>query len=171
MLKRKVLVSFLMVSLFALSSMLLTACKDVNGGGVVEKENGGKATFGFQMKCETGEDDKAQVTGQVQFHDHDEKMHIHAVPDAVEWGYCSDSEEAAKLPDIVKDKKAITYSGTYTPRSKKLGPGGRFDLTVTDTDESGKDKGDTFELTLKGGVYGGYHLKGTLRSGNIKAKE
>lgn len=171
MLKRKVLVSCLMVSLFAVTSLFLTACKDVNGGGYIEKENGGKVTFGFQMKCDTDENGNANVTGQVQFHDHDENMKIHAVPDAVPDGQCADSESEDLPAELLGGNNEISYTGTYTPRPEKLGPGGKFTVTVTDTGATGKDKGDTFEISLNGGIYDGYHLKGNLKGGNIKSKE
>lgn len=171
---KKVFTNCLMLGAFAVSSLFIAGCRDSNGGGFIEKADGEKATFGFQLKCDTDESGAAKVTGKIQFNDHGAKVNLHGVPDAVPMNSCTDAVVDSSLgidsPSLGIDLRAGQYSGTYAPHPAKLGQGGRFSVVVNDSGASGKDKNDSFSIKLSGGVYDGYQVSGFLKGGNIKVK-
>lgn len=149
----------LIVMVFAIVALVMVGCNDINGGGWIKKSNGKKANFGFNFKCKCDDNGHANVSGQLQFNDHEKGVKFHGVADSVPWNTCGGSSS----------EWVGQYSGSYTPQPRKLGKGGRFEIYLEDKGESGPSKGDYFKLDLIGGIHGGYSLEGTLEGGNIQA--
>ncbi len=159
--KNRHFASSLMVVVFAIVALVVVGCNDINGGGWIKKSNGKKANFGFNFKCKGEGLGNAEASGQLQFNDHETGVKFHGVVDSVPENTCGGAAKALEGH----------YLGSYTPQPRKLGKGGRFViyLAAKDKGESGPSKGDSFELSLTGGIYDGYSLHGTLEGGNIQA--
>lgn len=156
--KNRRFVSSLMVMVFAVVALVVVGCNDINGGGWIKKSNGKKANFGFNFKCKCDDFGNVEVSGQLQFNDHEKGVKFHGVADSVPWNTCGG----------LSSKWAGEYLGSYTPQPRKLGEGGRFEIYLEDRGEPGHSKGDYFRLSLTGGIYDGYSLDGTLEGGNIQ---
>lgn len=163
--KNKRFTNSLIVIVFAIVALVVVGCKDnkINGGGYILKTNGQKVNFGFNFKCKCGDSvdvygipDVSEVSGQLQFNDHEKGVRFHGVADSV--------------PDICSQNEWMgEYCGSYTPQPRKLGKGGRFSLYLEDKGEPGYSKGDFFRLKLTDGIWADYSIAGFLAGGNIQA--
>ncbi len=140
-------------------ALVMVGCTTVRGGGWVTSATGtGKATFGFQLVCNGDETTTAQVSGQLQYHDPGANVRLHGQADAVPFSTCTNNGVEGR------------FFGRYTPQPQSRGPGGEFEIVAQDLGERGPSKGDTFQITLTGGVYDGYTNEGVVGGGNIQAK-
>ena len=166
--KNRLFARSLVVIVFAVIALALAGCDqdDMTGGGWIELDSGKKANFAFNFKCKSADNGNAKVSGQLQYNDHETGVRFHGVADSlIDGGTCNG----------LLDTWEGHYFGTYTPQPRKLGEGGRFEITVVDGDKNGPSKGDTLTLTLHSGCYAPYTMNttfaedGTIKSGTIKS--
>lgn len=121
------------------------------GGGWILSGDG-KATFGFQLTCDS---ETGNVQGQFQFRDHARGVGFHGVlQDHIDG--CT-----VTIPsDIPETEPMLAYKGQYTPQPKNAGDQG--DLLLKLGEQS------CLSITLTGGAHDGYALSGCLEKGNIR---
>lgn len=128
-------------------ALVLLACK---GSSILESATGhGRAAVTFEVTCEAG-----LAAGQFTLHDGPADVHFRAESQAS----LSDCDEQ---PDFFTG----TTTGTYEPIPPGRGEGGTFTLSVVDLEPRGPSGSDTFDLTLEGGIYDGYHNEGSWLHG------
>jgi hypothetical protein len=162
---------------FGVVALVAVGCKETTGGGWIpvhyDWSKGfpptysddllGKATFDFQMRCETV-DGRAAFTAEVQYNDQYNNVEFHATGHTDYSRSCEDLDDMAELFDAMNRFK---LSGTYRPQPR--GKEGRFTLYVVDDGEPGiADPVDYFHIRLYGGQYGYYMNEGRLNGGNMQ---
>ena len=147
--------SALLVLLFA-SFLASTACKFTGGGWLFAPQGTGKATFSFNAQCDKH---TATIKGQGQYSDKVNRVNVHLIPTTIPFLQGECIPEVSFSPGF--------FSGTYTPQPK-TGPGGTFEVIISDGGEPGPSTGDYYSLTLTGGIYDGYHNEGQLQGGNVQ---
>ena len=158
--------------------VVITGCHKVTGGGWIAGVNGGKATFGFQVRCVTDEfGDPAQFEGQFQFNDHRAGVRFHGDVNAnlsyigfpEEWS-CSDIVEFVNPPEELGH---AVFQGQCT---SPAGTTGTFSVEVMDNGTPGSVAGDI--ITVQSPAYGffgtpctddlqPYSNSGVIGGGNI----
>lgn len=135
-------------------AVALTACHYVGSGTVASASGHGKATFSFNLDCPTG--GKTQ-TGTLVYIDNADNVMVRAtVTGTPNSSVCwSNSEDEGD------------FNGTYVPLTGK-GAGGTFTLEVTPGNAVLNPGDATFDLSLSGGVYGGYSNNGPVLAGTIR---
>jgi hypothetical protein len=153
-------------------------CLKTSGGGVMELENGGKATLGFQAACRNVQLDGGpfvgRVTGNFQFKDRDQHRSFHTkvdyIPALITGGALGVScEEIDAALAGTGFEQAFAMVGAYTPQPTNSGPGGTA-LIIVGNDPINSipcQDGDVVQLQLAGGVYDGYSALGCVDRGNI----
>ncbi len=126
-----------------------------------------KATFGFQMVCQKDANGEPVVSGQLEYQDHrpwnGKSVSFHgAVTGQAE--FLGPDGKAIECPT---DRQAA-FSGKYTPQPESIGEAGTFTVQVEDAGKDGPSEGDTFTISLSGGIFDGYQQSGTLVGGNVK---
>jgi hypothetical protein len=185
----------------ALAALLtLGACRATGGGylppaGVFQ----GRAEFGFNFTCEVEPEKKrAVVRGTVTYHDSGpvtiglktfpDGIRIHGTVDP----FFIENIDLTNLPPEVDPTGPITcaeadvslgleglgyarFEGEYRsqdrtiPATKRTG---RFQVDVQDMGEPPPSiEGDSFDILLTGGEYGGYNRFGFVEGGNIQVED
>ncbi len=149
-------------------------CTTARGGGsilIADNEKNPKtphkATFGFQMVCTQQPGEDPCVSGQLEYQDHrpwkSKSVSFHGVLTGQTPFIGPDGQ-----PLEVTNENQAAFAGTYKPQPESLGEGGTFVVQVQDFGKKGPSDGDTFSITLCGGVFDGYTQSGSLVGGNIK---
>lgn len=180
--------SMIVIALSGAVALSMTACKKSSGGGFIPLESGSKATFGYQAKCENiaypvdstnPELFVAQITGQFQFKDHDQKVSFHGNINSIPYEEDNEFTSCEAIDQLVNSggeiqafSKSMYFSGTYQPQPKKAGDGGTFTALVSDEESSANTvlcdgNSDFISLEIESGVYSGYSAQGCLEGGNI----
>jgi hypothetical protein len=184
-----------LILVLGLVALATASCKKAAGGGIVGvfydywEENEidrlsdvplGKATFGFNMKCQdvpTENREQALVTGQLQYNDHYNKIKFHGrfedvtILDAT----CAGLGKQSSNNDFVA-------MGIYTTQHKgqfEETDSGSFYLYVLDNGEPGSSDADEFIIQIISGPYAGYtnfnptktSKRTELQGGNIQVFE
>ena len=151
--------------------LLAAGCERATGGGFIRSDTGeGKATFGFNARCETTtlEDGReAAVTdGQLQYHDHAANVKFHAELEAFAIISPSPPDRCEAFdPGATTDQ----FFGGYRAEGGPEEAEGLVILTVRDNGEPGIN-GDEVRVDLIGGRYSGYSNSGTIEGGNIQVR-
>jgi hypothetical protein len=184
-----------LILVLGLVALATASCKKAAGGGLVGvfydywEENEidrlsdvplGKATFGFNMKCQdvlVGDSEQALITGQLQYNDHYNKIKIHGRFEDVRihQATCAGLAEASSNNDF-------GAMGIYRSRNKEQyeeTDSGFFYVYVLDNGEPGASDADEFIIQIISGPYAGYtNLNPTkiskrteLQGGNIQVFE
>ena len=181
--KKRIFTICIMVAALAIVAFGAVGCKKATGGGWIPvhydwselSEDGtpahyvdmlGIATFGFQTRCETI-DDQAVYTGNVQYNDHYNNIKLHGTV-YYETGISS-CEELCEQYDCYGINNLNVY-GTYKPQPK--GDPGMFYISIEDNGKPGETGSeDVFSISLSGGKYDGYYNGGNLGGGNIQVHQ
>ena len=151
-----------------ISTVFLTGCFDVSGGGWIHSAAGGKnkATFGFEMLCDQ---DTKEASGTITYHDSGVTV------DGYGGNYKGKPKKLA-LNGVIAgnegcglDAPYAEYRGDYTPIPASVGPGGSFRVYVSDGGETGPDKDDKIMIFIDTGIFAGYENDQYLQGGNISA--
>ena len=169
--KTKIFTICIMVMALVIVAFGAVGCKKATGGGWIPVYDGdellGKATFGFQTRCETI-DEQAVYTGNVQYNDHYNNIKLHGTvyyePLLLE--SCEELEQICEeYPEFCS---SFEFKGIYKPQPK--GESGNFILTIEDNGKHGVTNKDYFKIELADGKYGDYSNEGFLGGGNIQIK-
>lgn len=165
----------LTVAVLAALALFNVSCKKSNGGGFIASAvpgGNGKATLGFQIKCDNILHSDgvyvAQVTGNVQYNDHPAGVKVHGALDFIPydtdpaWTSC---EQIAEFVDTTLPDSGFTdvsfAVGTYGNNAGDQIAIAPVELTDTSSCPSGKG----FIIQLSGTI--NYSNEGCLDGGNL----
>jgi hypothetical protein len=184
------------IAVLALAALLtLGACR-ATGGGYLPPQVGlfpGKAEFGFNFTCEVETEKKrAVIRGEVTYHDDPSS----GFPDGIQLHGTVDPFfiELTELPanppegfeapltcenaDVLAQIEGVPYArfqGEYRSQDTTIPAEertGRFQVDVVDMGEPPPSiEGDSFDILLTGGKYGGYNRFGFVEGGNIQVED
>jgi hypothetical protein len=129
-----------------LCAFVLAGCA-VSGGGWMPGKYGGKATFGFSLTC----DENSNLVGDWTYHDKGAGVDIAGTVTA------DDAVPCGSITEVVP-YRAQHCSSNCT---------GSATITVTDSGDTGRFKGDHLSVSLSGGVYAGYSNSQNVQGGNL----
>ena len=176
-------------AVLALAAVLtLGACR-ATGGGYLPPGGASlfqtRANFGFNFTCEVETAKKrAVVRGTITYHDDPSPgfpkgIRINGTVDPVfiqliePVGVDTTCDEADVLAGIPGDPYA-RFAGKYRSQDTTIPAAqrtGRFQVDVADLGEPAPSiEGDSFDITLTGGYYGGYNRFGFVEGGNIQVE-
>lgn len=143
---RKLLLIIALATMVVITTGCTVLPGKYTGGGWIPGVEGGKATFGFQMRF-----DGETVTGQVQYNDH--------------------GPNGVKFHGVVDDMVWLTEASGYGTGTATVTPGGEtgtFGIYIADNGEPGAmDPADFIWVTLTT-PSGTYSNSGNLGGGNIQ---
>lgn len=179
MLMRKKTWSTLACLLFsAVACGALLGCNPTGGGWIWSLGGApAKAQFGyaFHVNRQNPNGEAAQVRGRLHYRDRGWTMGGDTVSlrgqldEFTIYGLTFDADGGISgTPDF--GMTTGVYEGDYEPQPARIGPGGRFSVMVIDQGEPGPSAGDSFSITLMGGVFDGYSHSGTLQGGNLQQR-
>jgi hypothetical protein len=151
-------------------ALVNVGCKKSSGGGFIDSVvDGGKASLGYQMKCDNFLDEASgefigHVTGNVQFNDHDADVKIHGKLDFVPFFEDEQLTSCETIAAIIDDElpddiDAAFAVGTYNHKGQS---GEVFIAPVVDDN---CPTGEAFVIEIEGDI--SYSNGGCLRGGNL----
>ena len=154
-----------LTGLCAGAALLAAGCYKATGGGWIPSATtvGGKANFGFSVKCADGTlPDGTPVArlyeGQLEWNDG--PVSFHGDVDGID---IPDTNCMAVRQANIGN--SLQFFGTYRP--KPSGESGDFQVTVIDNGTPTAN-GDFIQIVLFSGQHAGYFNEGVLRGGNIQ---
>ena len=165
---------WLQLATLGLATMVLAGCSTFfTGGGWIPGYSGGKATFGFQVKCTNGDPEicaPANVKGT--YIDKSAPLSLKFNGGLIAGPqFCSGQGASLcqSLPPGADPDECMGGLVNYTSLDKKQAGSGQLLLVACDLGEPGKLSGDFFAIIVVEGPYSGYENEGTIQGGNLQA--
>lgn len=154
-----------------LAALVLAGCSTFfTGGGWIRGVEGGKATFGFSVKC-NGPDPEICAPARVNGTYGDQSVGVKLKFDG---GIIAGPEFCAINPQACDNlpvdlNQCMGGEVFYTSQDKKQPGSGSLLLIACDLGEPGRLSGDFLAIDVESGPYDGYSNEGTIQGGNLQA--
>jgi len=138
-----------------MGAFILAGCATLTGGGWMPGKNGGKATFGFNLTCNSNN----HLVGDWTYHDKSAGIDIA--------GTLTDEDAVPCDPNGLPGGLG-EWTLPYTAQHCSGGCSGLVDIAVIDANEIGKLKGDELSISVLSGPDAGYEYENEISGGNLE---
>jgi hypothetical protein len=162
------------LAVLATIALFNVSCKKSNGGGFIASAvpgGNGKATLGFQIKCDNILHESgnyvAQVTGNVQYNDHPAGVKVHGDLDFIPYDIDNSLTSCETIAELIYDRLPpnSNFSGAIGTYSNQAGQTGTIYFSAAEGIPEVCPLGKGFFIKLEGDI--NYRNSGCLDGGNL----